>query len=167
MQGNIFYQTKPSLTLRCASGDWTLICREDSRIEPGEGRTKEALVYREKNGGVWNHTDLVGVSFWSVGYVTLGSDLASLKLSFLIYKRGYCNKVSGPWDLWFLILHILSPSPSLGGWPFWKSWTEHQETKVPGARGLGWDRKFGDSIFCCLLYRHVWIVGLQPLCPWQ
>lgn len=95
MQGKSFYQTKPSLTLRCASGDWTLICREDSSIGPGE-KTKETLGYREKNRGVWSHTDLVGIPFWSLGYVTVGSDLASLKLSFLIYKRGYCNKASGP-----------------------------------------------------------------------
>lgn len=67
---------------------------EDSSIGPGEEMTKEALGYREKNRGVWSHTDLVGIPFWSLGYVTLGSDLASLKLSFLIYERGYDNKVS-------------------------------------------------------------------------
>lgn len=95
MQGKFFYHTKPSLTQGYASGDWTCICRGESSVGPGEEMTRETLHCREKNRRVWSHADWIGIPFWSLGCATLGSNLASLKLSFLIYKRGQCYGISG------------------------------------------------------------------------
>lgn len=45
----------------------------------GEERTGKTLGCREKNRGVWCHTDWIGIPFWSLGCVSFGSHIASLK----------------------------------------------------------------------------------------
>lgn len=39
-QGKFFYSTKPSLTLRCVSGDWMCLCR-DMQVLGGVRRRPE------------------------------------------------------------------------------------------------------------------------------